>query len=110
MYFQSTLLGLLLACSSVSALAVDGTSASITELAVPESLSRWTPKQLTRAEIVRRQSRRNQALQPRQSAKVYPTCSDSGVNAIPSSGFVSFAGYYVGRGGDYDIVSPRLSD
>jgi hypothetical protein len=43
----------------------------------------------------RRAASRVRALQPRQSAAVYPTCASGTVNSITASGFVNFPGYSI---------------
>jgi hypothetical protein len=79
---------------------------------VPVSLSRHTPRQVTRSDLLRRiaarneLSKRKQALQPRQSAIVYPSCQSTDIAAVPSSGFAQFPGWSVDRSDPaYNVVS-----
>jgi len=60
---------------------------------------------LSRAES-RRAASRGRALQPRQSATVYPTCSSGSPNSIPQSGFVNFPGYSIDTNSANLLVSP----
>jgi hypothetical protein len=67
---------------------------------IAEDKGKITYRQASKAEILRRaESRRiaarGVALQPRQSAKVYPTCSSGSPGYIPQSGFVSFPNYAI---------------
>ena len=58
------------------------------------------------ARAASRAASRGRALQPRQSARVYPTCdSSAGTAYIPQSGFVNFPGYSLGTASANFLVS-----
>jgi len=72
--------------------------------------SKLTYRQATKDNILSRaESRaasRGRALQPRQSARVYPTCdSSAGAAYIPQSGFVNFPGHSLGTASANFLVS-----
>lgn len=78
--------------------------------------SKITYRQASRGSILgraeaKRVGAKNHALERRQSATVYPTCSTGTVNSIPRSGFVNFPGYSIDANSANLIVSPcsRLS-
>lgn len=89
---------------------VGGTPVS---LQPPDADFKITYRQASKESILRRaESRRLAAragaLQPRQSARVYPTCSSSDPAYIPQSGFVNFPGYSIGTAAANFLVSPIL--
>jgi len=71
--------------------------------------SKATYRQASRDSILTREERRaasrGRALQPRQSARVYPTCATGTTNSIPQSGFVNFPGYSLGTASANFLVS-----
>jgi len=68
-----------------------------------------TYRQASKEDILRRADARrvgSRALQPRQSARVYPACSPSSDPAyIPQSGFANFPGYSIDTNSANTIVS-----
>jgi hypothetical protein len=75
----------------------------------PPTTGKVTYRQATRDTILSRKAARvasrGRALQPRQSARVYPTCSSSDPAYIPQSGFVNFPGYSLDSASANLIVS-----
>jgi hypothetical protein len=76
----------------------------------PSSDGKVTYRQASRDTILSRKASRaasrGRALQPRQSARVYPTCdSSSGPEYIPQSGFVNFPDYALDAASAILIVS-----
>jgi hypothetical protein len=71
--------------------------------------SKATYRQASRDSILAREERRlasrARALQPRQSARVYPTCATGTTESVPQSGFVNFPDYALDSATSINLVS-----
>jgi hypothetical protein len=71
--------------------------------------SKATYRQASRDSIIAREERRiasrGRALQPRQSARVYPTCATGTTESVPQSGFVNFPDYALDSATSINLVS-----
>jgi hypothetical protein len=110
------LVNVLVACAMTGSVLSDATPAPATgtqPLILPEDNGRITYRQASREDILRRAEARRVApragaLQPRQSATVYPTCSSGSPGYIPESGFVSFPEYSINTNSGNLLVSQTL--